>query len=56
MEYEIGEGLNARYPVMLALTHGQSTQIFPPSSIYAGLEMVASVIGVGLFPLPLSNI
>lgn len=30
--------------------YGQSAQIFPSSSIYAGLEMVASGIGVGLFP------
>ncbi len=30
--------------------YGQGTQIFPSSSIYAGLEMVASGIGVGLFP------
>ncbi len=30
--------------------YGQSSQIFPSSSIYAGLEMVASGIGVGLFP------
>lgn len=30
--------------------YGHNTQIFPSSSIYAGLEMVASGIGVGLFP------
>ncbi|AVO37155.1 LysR family transcriptional regulator [Pukyongiella litopenaei] len=30
--------------------YGHSTQIFPTSSIHAGLEMVASGIGVGLFP------
>jgi len=30
--------------------YGHECQIFPSSSIYAGLEMVASGIGVGLFP------
>lgn len=30
--------------------YGHSTQMFPTSSIHAGLEMVASGIGVGLFP------
>lgn len=30
--------------------YGQNAQVFPSSSIYAGLEMVASGIGVGLFP------
>ncbi len=35
--------------------YGHETQIFPSSSIYAGLEMVASGIGVGLFPKQLGN-
>ena len=39
---ELRKQLRSRY--------GQSTQIFPSCSIYAGLEMVASGIGVGLFP------
>lgn len=39
---ELRQELRSRY--------GQGTQIFPSSSIYAGLEMVASGIGVGLFP------
>jgi DNA-binding transcriptional LysR family regulator len=30
--------------------YGDNTKIFPSSSIYAGLEMVASGIGVGIFP------
>ncbi|MBU2960296.1 LysR family transcriptional regulator [Citreicella sp. C3M06] len=30
--------------------YGHSTQLFPTSSIHAGLEMVATGIGVGLFP------
>ncbi len=30
--------------------HGHSAQLFPTSSIHAGLEMVATGIGVGLFP------
>ncbi|MGJ8544528.1 MAG: LysR family transcriptional regulator [Sulfitobacter sp.] len=30
--------------------YGHSVQLFPTSSIHAGLEMVASGIGVGLFP------
>lgn len=30
--------------------YGHNVQLFPSSSIYAGLEMVASGIGVGLFP------
>ncbi len=39
---ELRQELRSRY--------GHSTQVFPSSSIYAGLEMVASGIGVGLFP------
>lgn len=35
--------------------YGYDIQIFPSSSIYAGLEMVASGIGIGLFPLQLGN-
>lgn len=35
--------------------YGHETQIFPSSSIYAGLEMVASGIGVGLFPRQLGT-
>lgn len=34
----------------LTQRYGENTKIFPSSSIYAGLEMVASGIGVGLFP------
>lgn len=30
--------------------YGDSVKIFPSSSIYAGLEMIASGIGVGIFP------
>ena len=35
--------------------HGDNTKIFPSSSIYAGLEMVASGIGVGIFPRKLGS-
>lgn len=35
--------------------YGDNTKIFPSSSIYAGLEMVASGIGVGLFPRQLGT-
>ena len=35
--------------------YGHDTQLFPSSSIYAGLEMVASGIGVGLFPRQLGS-
>ncbi len=35
--------------------YGHGIQIFPSSSIYAGLEMVASGIGVGLFPFQLAS-
>lgn len=38
----------------LANRYGHGTQLFPSSSIYAGLEMVASGIGVGLFPKTLA--
>ncbi|WP_299665810.1 LysR family transcriptional regulator [uncultured Ruegeria sp.] len=34
----------------LVKRYGNDIQMFPSSSIYAGLEMVASGIGVGLFP------
>lgn len=34
----------------LVKRYGHEIQLFPSSSIYAGLEMVASGIGVGLFP------
>lgn len=35
--------------------YGEDTKIFPSSSIYAGLEMVASGIGVGIFPRQLGK-
>lgn len=35
--------------------YGDNTKIFPSSSIYAGLEMVASGIGVGIFPRQLGT-
>ncbi|MFT4729386.1 MAG: DNA-binding transcriptional LysR family regulator [Granulosicoccus sp.] len=35
--------------------YGDNTKIFPSSSIYAGLEMVASGIGVGIFPRQLAT-
>jgi DNA-binding transcriptional LysR family regulator len=35
--------------------YGDNTKIFPSSSIYAGLEMVASGIGIGLFPRQLGT-
>lgn len=35
--------------------YGNNTQIFPSSSIFAGLEMVASGIGVGIFPKQLGK-
>ena len=34
----------------LIILYGEEIKIFPSSSIHAGLEMVASGIGVGLFP------
>jgi len=36
--------------------YGDNAKIFPSSSIYAGLEMVASGIGVGLFPRQVGNV
>ncbi|WP_107496508.1 LysR family transcriptional regulator [Thalassobius sp. I31.1] len=38
----------------LTARHGMNTQIFTTSSIYAGLEMVASGICVGMFPRKLA--
>jgi DNA-binding transcriptional LysR family regulator len=35
--------------------YGDTTKIFPSSSIYAGLEMIASGIGVGIFPRQLAT-
>lgn len=35
--------------------YGDNTQIFPSSSIFAGLEMVASGIGIGMFPQQLGR-
>ena len=35
--------------------YGENIKIFPSSSIYAGLEMVASGIGVGIFPKQLGK-
>ncbi len=39
----------------LTKRYGEDIKIFPSSSIYAGLEMVASGIGVGMFPRQLGN-
>lgn len=39
----------------LSARHGNKTQIFTTSSIYAGLEMVASGICVGTFPCELAS-
>lgn len=39
----------------LSKRYGDETKIFPSSSIHAGLEMIASGIGVGLFPRQLGT-
>lgn len=39
----------------LADRYGHETQVFTSSSIYAGLEMVASGIGIGMFPRQLGT-
>ncbi len=39
----------------LADRYGHDTQVFTSSSIYAGLEMVASGIGIGMFPRQLGT-
>lgn len=39
----------------LTTRYGDDIKIFPSSSIYAGLEMVASGIGVGMFPRQLGK-